>query len=329
MRASSSDRGLLDGLIGDGRSLLAVTGLSLLFAGAFALFVSVNGQFLPHDIAFLGVSADELCRMADCRVVAFMFHDRVAFGGTLIAIGVLYLWLTSFPLRRREPWAWWTLATSGTLGFLSFLAYLAYGYLDSWHAVGTVFLLPAFAAGLARSFPRLREPRGIASLLRADGGREWRAPGRALLLLTAGGMIAAGLIIMGVGMTQVFVRADLEFMRITSADLDAINRRLIPLIAHDRAGFGGGLASCGVVVACCAWCARPSRSLWQALFLAGVAGFGCAIGVHLVVGYTDPWHLAPALAGAALFALGIGFSYPGRVDSVAEPQPTQRFRVLR
>ena len=37
----------------------------------------------------------------------------------------------------------------------------------------------------------------------------------------------------------------------------------------------------------------------------GVAGFGCAIGVHFVEGYTNPVHLAPAFAGAALFVASI------------------------
>jgi hypothetical protein len=48
--------------------------------------------------------------------------------------------------------------------------------------------------------------------------------------------------------------------------------------------------------------ARPSRSLRQALALAGLAGFGAAIDVHVAVGYTDPLHLAPAVAG---FVIGL------------------------
>ena len=51
--------------------------------------------------------------------------------------------------------------------------------------------------------------------------------------------------------------------------------------------------------------ARPSRSLRQALALAGLAGFGAAIDVHVAVGYTDPLHLAPAVAGAARFVIGL------------------------
>ena len=31
-----------------------------------------------------------------------MFHDRVSFGGVIIAIGILYLWLTEFPLKTRR-----------------------------------------------------------------------------------------------------------------------------------------------------------------------------------------------------------------------------------
>jgi len=94
-------------------------------------------------------------------------------------------------------------------------------------------------------------------------------------------------------------------MGLTVGDLHAANPRLVALIAHDRAGFGGGLFCCGTIVITCALFARPSRSLRQALALAGAAGFGAAIGVHLAVGYTDPLHLAPAVAGAALFVIGL------------------------
>ena len=94
-------------------------------------------------------------------------------------------------------------------------------------------------------------------------------------------------------------------MGLTVADLQTVNPHLVPLIAHDRAGFGGGLFCCGSIVTACALFARPSRSLRQALALAGLTGFGAAIGVHVVVGYTDALHLAPAVAGAALFVVGL------------------------
>jgi hypothetical protein len=37
------------------------------------------------------------------------------------------------------------------------------------------------------------------------------------------------------------------------------------------------------------------------LTVAGAIGFGTAIGVHPVVGYNNPVHLGPAIAGAACF----------------------------
>lgn len=302
------EQGFIGGLIGDGRPLLTLTGIALFFSGAFALFLSATGQFLPHDIDFLQISAARLCTYADCRIVAFMFHDRVAFGGSLLAIAILYLWLSAFPLRNGEAWAWWTFALSGSLGFLSFLGYLAYGYLDTWHGIGTMFLLPCFVAGLVLTHRTLRAPRAVSEPMtrpRGDGARF----GRAVLLATAAGMVFAGITILVVGMTRVFVPQDLSFMGVDRNTLDAINPRLIPLIAHDRAGFGGGLASAGIVVGMCVYFGRPQPSLWQALFLAGLAGFGCAIGVHYRVGYTDFGHIAPAVAGAAMFAVGITALY--------------------
>jgi hypothetical protein len=80
---------------------------------------------------------------------------------------------------------------------------------------------------------------------------------------------------------------------------------MVPLIAHDRAGLGGALLSAGVALTACVWCGRPSRALWQILALVGVVGFTPAIGVHAAIGYTDPFHLAPAVSGTALFVAGL------------------------
>lgn len=305
MAARSSEPHLLSVLVEDGRPLLSLTGIALLLSGAFAVFLAVRREFLPHDIAFLGMSADELCRFADCRVVRFMFHDRVAFGGTLIAVAVLYLWLAAVPLRQGYFWAWLAFAVSGSAGFLSFLAYLGYGYLDSWHGIATLALLPCFFFGLILSLPRVsqRSAAWISSPQAAAAPVQLRY-GRKCIFVTGVGMILAGITILIIGMTQVFVREDLAFIGLTREGMNAINKNLIPLIAHDRAGFGGGLISSGLLVVICTWYAPPSRSHWEATTLAGLAGFGCAIGVHFIEGYTDAFHLAPAFGGALMFAAG-------------------------
>jgi hypothetical protein len=295
-------------LIGDGRPLLVVVGAMLVLCGAFALFLSATGNFLPHDIRFLRMTAQALCALNQCRIVHFMFHDRVAFGGALIAIGSLYLWMAEFPLRNGEAWAWWLFVLSGLAGFGSFLAYLGYGYLDTWHGVATLFLLPCYAFGLYRSFRGLAAGRSPKVLFTPARSRDWLSRyglGRACLLAVATGMIFGGLTIMIVGMTRVFVPQDLAFLGLRPSDLQTVNPRLVPLIAHDRAGFGGGVCTCGILVMVLTWCGTPCRSLWQVLLLAGTVGFGTAIGVHPAIGYMDVFHLAPALAGLAVFVIGM------------------------
>ncbi|MGH9870863.1 MAG: hypothetical protein ACRD9S_00080 [Pyrinomonadaceae bacterium] len=164
------NHGLLKALIGDGRPLLLLSGFALVLAGEFALFLSATKHFLPHDVDYLGMTAEQLCGFNNCRVVYFMFHDRVAFGGALLAIGALYMWLAEFPLRQRQAWAWWTFVVSGIFGFGSFLAYPGYGYLDTWHGVATLPILPCFITGLVKLRSYLQAPTGIGSLLRPGPG---------------------------------------------------------------------------------------------------------------------------------------------------------------
>ena len=303
----SDERGFFETLIGDGRALLNLVALALIACGAFAIFQASTGGFLPQDVAYLGMSADQLCNMQGCRILHFMVHDRVSFGGVLIAIGIIYLWLVQFPMRDRESWAWWAFAASGTGGFLSFLAYLGYGYLDTWHGAGTLVLLPLFIGGLwmTRSLrgDRVTRPR-------------IRGLGHLLLVLSTFGIAMAGLTIMTVGMTRVFVPQDLEYMGISAAEISAINQRLVPLIAHDRAGFGGGLFSCGLGMLFCTAFGKPSKSLHQALLLAGIAGFSTAILVHPVIGYTNLFHLGPAIVGCVAYFVGLGLAAAKRTAGI-------------
>jgi hypothetical protein len=304
--------GLMAPVLGDGRPLLLVVAGGLLFAGGFALFLAATGELLPHDVRYLGMGADDLCT-AECRILDFMIHDRAAFGGTLVGLGILYLWLTVFPLAAGEQWAWWAWLVSGTVGFLSFLSYLGYGYLDMWHGVATLVLLPFYVVGMARS-RRLVGPLDVRALGHHGGWlarRDRFAAGRAVLLLGAAATAAGGLAVLRVGLGDTFVPEDLEFMDLTARQLHELNPRLVSLLAHDRAGFGGGVFTLGLTTMLCLWCARPSRHLHQAVALAGATSITAALGVHFLVGYTDLWHLLPAVAAAVSLAVGLAVHHPG------------------
>ncbi len=300
---------LWEGWLGDGRFPLGVVAFCLAGSGAFALFLCFTGHFLPHDVVWLGADARMLERFAGKEVVAFMFHDRAAFGGALLAIGILYGWLIRFPLTAGDRWAWWTLAVSGGLGFASFLTYLGYGYLDTWHGAATLALLPLYIAGLIRARSLLSRDEKSAELRWLGWGDGLTSAkdrwGRRLLTGYGAGMILAGLCIASIGMTEVFVPQDLAFMKKTRLELCSLSGQLVPLIAHDRAGFGGGLVSIGAILLGIVGWSAPSRGCREALLLSGISGFACAIGVHWVIGYTDLLHLAPAYAGAGLFAVGM------------------------
>jgi hypothetical protein len=310
---TQGDGGFLTAVVGDGVPLLLVTAASLVLAGGFAMLLAASGEFLPHDVAYLGMSAADLCSIAGCRIVDFMIHDRAAFGGALFTVGVLYLYLVLFPLRQGQAWAWWLLAISGGAGFLSFLAYLGYGYLDTWHGVGTALLLPVFALGLLRARRLVGELATPLVLLPPHDPRGLSArhlAGRVCLLLGAAGTALGGLTILRIALTTTFVAEDLRFMGLSSQQLQAINPRLVPLMAHDRAGFGGAVFTLGLTAFFCLWRSAPTRALWEALLISGGVGLAAAIGVHGLVGYADLWHLVPALAAAASLIVGLTLTFP-------------------
>lgn len=324
--------GFLPALVGDGRPLLLAFAGALVFAGGFMLFLAATGELLPQDIHYLGMSAGDLCDLASCRIVDFMVHDRAAFGGTMMGLGVLYAWLTVFPLSAGEQWAWWTWLISGVVGFLSFFAYLGYGYLDTWHGLGTLLLAPVFVGGLWRARGLSGERLELRAVWRHGGwlaGRDRFRLGRLLLLAGAAATASGGLAILRVGIGDTFVPEDLDFIGLSALDLQAANPRLVPLLAHDRAGFGGGVVTLGLTTMLCLWCSRPSRHLHQAVALAGAVSLGAALSVHFAVGYTDLWHLLPALVGAASLVTGLALEHPGagvgrHSDPLAAPGASSR-----
>lgn len=303
---------MLEALLGDGRFLLVFTALILVLSGLFVIVQSITGHFLPHDISYLGMDANQLSAFNNGTMTRFMFHDRVSFGGSIIAVGLLYMWLAEFPLKNKEAWAWYLFLFSGLIGFGSFLTYLGYGYLDTWHGVATLLLLPFFIAGMIRSYTIIKQGGTIGDVFLARERVDLKSAygvGKIFLLFSAAGMFLAGVTIMIVGMTTIFVPQDLEYMNITVCGIEKINSNLKPLIAHDRAAFGGGLATIGLLYLFIIRRSAPSINLWQILALSMAVGFSTAIGVHFLIGYTTTSHLLPAYFGIATSIVGLILTY--------------------
>ena len=284
-------------------------GVSMFAGGILALVIAATRVVLPYDEAFVNLSRTELAAV-NPRLLAFLTHDRVSLAGTMIAVGVLYLQLSLNAIRYGLHWARLTILCSSFAGFASFFLFLGFGYLEPFHTFVTVVLFQFLLFAL---YSNLGEP----VILKPPNLREdwrWRANqwGQFLFVLHGVILLVAGLTISYVGITQVFVHEDLEFMHTTAAELGKASPRLLPLIAHDRATFGGMLIATGITVLLPAlWGFRQGDAwLWWGLLGGGGAAYTAAIGVHLVVGYTNWLHLLPAFGGAALLAVGLMLSYP-------------------
>ena len=307
-------RTLLDAALSDGRFLLIFTALILVLSGLFVIIQSVTGHFLPHDVLYLGLDAQELSSFSNGTITKFMFHDRISFGGSIIAVGFLYMWLAEFPLKNKEPWAWYLFLFSGLIGFGSFLTYLGYGYLDTWHGVATILLLPFFITGLIRSYSLVRDHARFKDALQIKERINFKNRydiGKLFLLFSSLGILLGGITIMIVGMTIIFVPQDLAYMNITVCGIEEINKNLNPLIAHDRAAFGGGLSTIGLLYFFIIRRSDPTINLWQILLVSLTVGFSTAIGVHFLIGYTSFTHLLPAYFGAVTSAIGLALTYDG------------------
>jgi dihydroorotate dehydrogenase len=295
-------------------------GVGMALGSGLALAIAATRVVLPYDEAFVGMSRDQLLAV-NPRLLAFMTHDRVTLAGTMVTIGVLYTHLSLFGVRRGLHWAAVAVMASAFSGFATFFLFLGFGYFDTFHAFVTAVLLQFLLLALHADLP---PPAPLPPPNLRDDWR-WRLSlwGQLLFVVHGAILIGAGLVISAIGCTKVFVPEDLEFMGTTAQALEAANPRLVPLVAHDRATFGGMLIASGILLLLTAlWGYRQgSRWLWWAFLTSALPAYAAAIGVHLAVGYTNPMHLAPAFAGLALFLTALALSYPYLCrDSTLSPE---------
>ncbi|HLN61306.1 MAG TPA: hypothetical protein VK464_07090, partial [Symbiobacteriaceae bacterium] len=280
----------------------------IMAGAALATWIALTRVVLPYDEAFVGLSRAQL-EAINPHLLDFMTHDRISLAGTMGASAVLYLFLAWFPWRRGEHWTRPAYLIPATLGFLAFFLFPAYGYLEPLHALFYALLLPFYLWAL---LSRQRgEPLAPPTSLRKDWAWRLGQWGQLLWIVLAAGGTVAGLTISAIGVTRVFVPEDLAFMGTSAEALRAVER-LVPLIAHDRVGFGNALVCNGLTVLLMAlWgFRRGARWLWWAFALAGVPSYLGAFGTHIAVGYTDLWHLTPPLVGLLVLIAALVCSYP-------------------
>lgn len=286
----------------------ALIGAVMGVAGLVAWAVAVTAVVLPYDLRWVGLTRADLGAV-NPRLLDFLAHDRVSLAGTMVSLGVLYVALAWFGVRRGIHWAARAFALSTAVGLASFFLFAAHGYLDPLHAGLSITIAALFIAG--RRWPAASPPDITTPDLHNDAAWRRALAGQLALVLLAVGLVGGGLTIAAIGSSRVFVATDLAFMATSADALAAANARLLPLIAHDRAGLGGALAATGLALGGLAlWgIRRGARWVWWTTALAALPGLGGALGIHLAVGYVDLGHLAPVAVAAALWGFGLARSF--------------------
>ncbi|MCU7725699.1 hypothetical protein ODJ79_18375 [Actinoplanes sp. KI2] len=294
-----------------------LVGLGMIGAGLGAAAITLGPLLMWYDNDYLGMHREHLLAL-NGRLPPFLQHDRITMAGTMVAIGVLYGGLAWGGIRHGWRWARDAYLVSGAVGFPTLFYFLASGFLEPLHTAVTVVLFPMFALAVWRrpAAPRWRLRRGGPEHLRRRA-----LTGQLLMISTGLGLLIGGAVVSVVGLTSVFVPTDLGYLGVEAAHLHAVNPRLMPFIAHDRAGFGGALMAAALaVILLSAWGWRRGEAwVWWALALAAAAGFGPAIAVHIAIGYTDLVHLAPVYLGVLLTTAALVLARPflcARTDDV-------------
>uniref|UniRef100_UPI001962F5BF hypothetical protein n=1 Tax=Nonomuraea lactucae TaxID=2249762 RepID=UPI001962F5BF len=283
-------------------------GIGMIGAGLGAAAITLGPVLLWYDRDFLGMDLHQL-HGANHRLVSFLRHDRITMAGTMVAVGALYAGLAAGGIRHGWRWARNAYLASGAVGFPTLFYFLGSGFVEPLHTAVTVALFPMFVLATRRRPPR---PQWTILAEGPEPRRRRALVGQLLLIVTGVGLFAGGAAVSLVGLTDVFVHSDLVFLHTTPGDLHAAGTRLLPFIAHDRAGFGGALMAAAVAVTLLsAWGWRRGEAwVWWSLTAAAIAGFVPPVLVHSAIGYTDFWHLAPVYLGISLTALALTLARP-------------------
>ncbi|TDL67513.1 dihydroorotate dehydrogenase [Rhodococcus qingshengii] len=284
-------------------------GLSILFGGIIALYFALTSIILPYDESFIELTRADILQV-NPLILAFMSHDRMALAGTMISGGILYIQLARHGIKNGMHWAKVAFHSAAIIGFIGIILSIGYGYFDWLHGLFWLILLPIY-------FFSFREGKRVAGPPFSSHGsndKAWRYGlyGQLMFIIIGFLIVAGGIVISTIGVSKVFVSTDLDFLCMSPQMLDRISNNLIPVIAHDRAGFGSALISVGLLILMLSlWGFRKGeRWIWNTLAIGALPAFIAGIGTHLYIGYTTFVHLLPVYFLVILYLLGLVLSYP-------------------
>jgi dihydroorotate dehydrogenase len=279
-------------------------GLLILLGGAIILFFSFTKVILFYDEAFMQMTRLELIASSP-SLYKFMSHDRMTLAGTMISGGFIYMQLERHGIRYGIHWTRKAFNIAAIAGFLGILLFLGFGYFDWLHGLFWLILLPFYILGYRKTRTANQSP---ASKNRTNHAAWKKAVyGQLLFVILGFSFVLGGVVISTIGATQVFVETDLQYICMTPDQMYELNEKLIPVIAHDRAGFGSALFSVGLLVLMLAlWGFQEGAAwIWRTFLFGGIPAFSTGIFTHLYIGYTDFIHLLPAYFAIALYIGGL------------------------
>ncbi|MFB7142377.1 dihydroorotate dehydrogenase [Gottfriedia sp. NPDC056225] len=283
-------------------------GLFMFFGGLLALFISLTSILLPYDEHFLNIHRNGILQFND-RILPFMSHDRMTLAGTIMSGGILFMSLARNGIKHNFHWAKKASDISAIFGFLAIFLFIGYGYFDWLHALFWIVLLLPYLIGYFKTKRLDRSPESE----NLTNNKHWKSSliGQLFFIILGFSITLGGCIISFVGVTTTFVKTDLNYLCMSSSQLNEFNKNLIPVISHDRAGFGGGLVSVGLLVLMISlWGFRQNQQwIWWTLFLGSLPAFFTAFAVHFIIGYTDFYHLLPPIIASVFLMIGVIKTY--------------------
>ena len=284
-------------------------GLAIFIGGLIALYFALTTVILQYDEKFIGLSREQLS-LINPKILAFMAHDRMSLAGTMISAGILYMSIAFFGLRRKLHWAKVAFHSAAISGFLGIFLFIGYGYFDWLHGLFWLILMPLYARSWLESKQHTSSPQSWHD----TNDSKWMRSiyGQLLFVILGFSLLLGGIVISIIGITKVFVTTDISFLCMDAEMLRSLSDMLIPVIAHDRAGFGSALISAGILVLCLSlWGFRAGeRWLFYTFAFGALPAFLAGIGTHFAIGYTSFVHLIPLCFLFTIYFLGLVLSFP-------------------